>query len=266
MDNGRSISMGFGFLAGVRVSGSKDGSPVLKFTPAHIQAGTGKKISHRLQIPVYINSHRGNNGQGKSSLVQLTAWGELARKMALSCSPGSALDALVEINAYQGKVYQNGQELAGLDGQPLKTTRVGFTIMRMIFGEESKTWISTEMAAGRRPIGWNDESNPAYLQWKEELQRRSAMQYTGGDVFGFAKVYQPNGQLLPPEAPAANAAPVQTVATPVAAPVAAVTQAFAPTQTVAPAATAVPAAAPVQTAGFGVAPVAPATVAVPAGV
>lgn len=199
--NGRSIGMGFGFLAGARVGGE------LTFVPAHINAA-GKKVSHRCDVPVYVNSNRGNNGDGKHSLMKVTIWGELARKAALTLSQGKAIDALVELSSYQGKVYQNRQLVLGADGQPLTTNKTSMTVMRIVFGEETRKFAEAEVAASIRPTYWDNPAHPDWQLWKDTLQKRINMQYTGGDKFGFARVIQPQGQILPPEqaAPQYNAA------------------------------------------------------------
>lgn len=197
--SGRSIGMSFGFLAGARVGGE------LTFVPAHINAA-GKKVSHRCEIPVYTNSNRGNGGEGKSSLMRLVVWGDLARKCALTLSMGKAIDALVELSSYQGKVYQNRQVVIGADGQPLTTNKTSMTIMRIVFGEETQKHIDGEIASSARPANWNNPAHPDWQLWKNELQRRIALQYTGGEKFGYARVIQPQGQILPPEQ-ASNAAP-----------------------------------------------------------
>lgn len=227
----RSIGMFFGFGAGLRVGGE------LTFVPAHLSATTGKKISHRVDIPVYCNSHRGNNGEGKSSLFKVTAWGDLARKLAISCSPGKALDVVVELSAYKGRVWHNQVLVTDTAGQPITVTKTSMTIMRIIFGEETQKHIDDQVATNARPMGWNNPASPDFQLWKNMLQQKMALQYTGGDKFEFARVLQPNGQILPPEqasgavaAPAAVAAvaPVAGVVAPAAVPVQAVTQAFTP--------------------------------------
>lgn len=261
--SGRSIGMAFGFMAGARVGGE------LTFVPAHINAA-GKKVSHRCDVPVYVNSNRGNNGEGKHSLMKVTIWGELARKAALTLSQGKAIDSLTELSSYQGKVYQNRQLVMGADGQPLTTNKTSMTVMRIVFGEETQKFADAEVAANLRPANWNNPAHPDWQMWKDELNRRINLQYTGGDKFGFARVIQPQGQILPPEqaAPQYNAQPApvaqpggQFVATGTVAPEASVQGAFnavptAPVATqpqfAAQAPTAAPVAAPVATGSFGV--------------
>lgn len=257
--NGRSIGMFFGFGAGLRVGGE------LTFVPAHIN-GAGKKISHRVEVPVYCNSHRGNNGEGRSHLFRLVAWGDLARKIALSCPKGKGLDVLVELNAYKGRVYLAGsqQPVTGPDGQPIQITKTGLTISRIIFGEETQKFIDAEVQASARPVGWNNPASPDYQMWRDTLKARMQLQYTGGDRFGYARVIQPQGQILSPEQANSRDYTGQqaVVAAPAPAPqVAAVTAAFAP-QTVAPtaapvapAAFAAPAAASAPATGAFVSPV-----------
>lgn len=201
--NGRSIGMGFGFLAGARVGGE------LTFVPAHINAA-GKKISHRCDVPVYVNSNRGNNGEGKHSLMKVTIWGELARKAALTLSQGKAIDTLVELSSYQGKVYKDRQLQMGADGQPLTTNKTSMTVMRIVFGEETRKFAEAEVAANLRPANWDNPAHPDWQLWKDELNRRINLQYVGGDKFGYARVIQPQGQILPPEQAASAYTPQNT--------------------------------------------------------
>lgn len=226
--SGRSIGMMFGFGSGLRVAGQHGGDASLTFVPAHINAA-GKKVSHRCEIPVYCNSHRGAEG-GKRSMFKLVVWGELARKCALTLSPGKAIDVLVEMSSYDGKVYVNRQAVLGAEGTPLTVNKTSLTIMRICFGEEAAKHIAGEIASNLRPQGWDNPASPDFQLWKNELQRRIALQYTGGERFGYARVITPTGQILPPEQAASQYA--QPTAAP--APVAAVTAAFGGQAPVAP--------------------------------
>lgn len=240
--SGRAIGMFFGMGCGFRVGGKPT------FVPAHIDA-KGKKQSHRCDIPCYINSNRGTNENGERgtrSLFKLTVWGDLARKCALTMSQGKALDALVEIKAFKGRIFVNRQPVLDAAGQPLTKNQTGFTIMRMVFGEEAEGYGDKEVMASLRPAGWNDRNNPAYQQWRDILKQRLTMQYTGGAEFGYSEVFVPPGvQILPPEA---AQAPVYQPA-PAAAP-AAVSASFQP----APVVNSMPAA------GGGFTPVIPAAI------
>lgn len=254
--SGRSIGMFFGFGAGLRVGGSVD-SPELAitFVPAHINAA-GKKVGHRCEIPVYCNSNRGNGGEGRTSRFNLVLWGDLARKAALTCSPGKALDVLVELTSYDGRVFQDRVALTKPDGTPLTINKVGLTVMRIVFGEEAQKHIDAEIGRNIRPQGWNNPASPDYQMWANELKRRINLQYTGGDAFGFARVIQPQGQLLPPEQASGYTQPSAPTAAAPNTPVQAVTAAFgqpaaAPVQpTVAPQAPTVPVAPAAAAYGF----------------
>jgi hypothetical protein len=175
---------------------------------------------------VYCNSHRGAEG-GKKSQFKLTVWNELARKCALTLSPGKAIDVLVEMSSYDGKVFQNRQPVLGADGQPLTVNKTSLTILRICFGEEAAGHIAGEIARNLRPQGWDNEASPDFQLWKNELQRRLALQYTGGPVFGYARVITPQGQILPPETASQYTQPqAQNPVYNAPAPVAAVTAAF----------------------------------------
>lgn len=201
--SGRSIGMIFAFGSGLRVAGSNDitHTPTerlgLTFVPAHINQA-GKKNSHRCEIPVYVNSHRGGQ-DGKSSRFDIVVWGDLARKCALTCSPGKALDVLCELSSYDGRVFQDRVALTKPDGTPFTINKVSLTVMRICFGEEGEKFVEAEVAAGWRPPNWNNPAHPDFQLWKNELNRRIALQYTGGDRFGWARVIQPNGRVLTPE-------------------------------------------------------------------
>jgi hypothetical protein len=222
--------MFFGFGCGLRVGGRVGEPPALTFIPAHINAA-GKKVSHRCEIPVYCNSNRGADG-GDSSLFKLTVWNELARKCALTLSPGKAIDVLVELKSFKKKVYQNQQLVQGADGQPITVNMTGMTILRIVFGEESKKVIEGEIAASIRPAGWNNPASPDNAMWTNTLKQRLALQYTPqmGNQFGYARVFMPQGQLLPPEQ-ASNAGQGDSVfagTQPAASPVQQVQAAFTP--------------------------------------
>jgi len=229
--SGRSIGMFFAFGSGLRVGGRWGGEPALTFVPAHINAA-GKKVSHRCDIPVYCNSNRGGDG-GTKSLFKLTVWNELARKCALTLSPGKAIDVLVELKSFEKKIFDKTQPVRGADGQQLTINMPGMTILRICFGEEAKKVIDGEVAASIRPAGWNNPASPDAASWTTELKRRLAMQYTPqmGNQFGYARVFMPEGQILPPEQ-AVNAAQGDSVfaGTQPLAPVQQVQNAFTPVQ------------------------------------
>jgi len=212
--SGRSIGMFFGMGSGMRVAG------ITKFIPAHINAN-GKKVSHKIDVPVFVNSNRGTNpdgSQGRTSAFTVSAWGDLARKMALSLSKGRALDVLVELESYKGRVWvgnaAGAQAVMGADGQPVLTTKTSCTILRMVFGEESANHIAFEIETSRRPADWANPGSPNFQLFKNELQRRLQIQYVQGQnlgfvedaQFGYARVIIPQGSriLTPQEAATPN--------------------------------------------------------------
>jgi hypothetical protein len=79
-------------------------------------------------------------------------------------------------------------------GQPITTSKIGFTVRDLIFGEESEKHIAEEIAGGIRPINWNVKTHPDYAVWGEMLKARQALQFDPSKpTFGFAKVKPASG-------------------------------------------------------------------------
>ena len=203
--SGRSISIKSAFFAGIRVLGQ------LTYIPAHMK--NGKEISARATIPVRANSHRGTdkNGQpGRKDDFKLTVWGKLADVCARSCSPGKCIDVVCEPNSYLGTVFNpDGSVRMDAAGQAIQVNKVGFTVREIVFGEESRKFITEEIQAGKRPAGWDTPGTPDAQQWLNVLTQRQAIVWDGqSPLFGYARVVVPSGQgiQLMGQAPAQNVA------------------------------------------------------------
>lgn len=190
----RAIGLGTGSFMGARVAGIA-GTPPLTYIQAHVK--NGKNINQRCIIPVYINSNKGTNRDGtpgRSDRFRLVAWGKLADICARSLSKGKALDCVYSPHSYEGRIYDaQGNMRVDNVGQPITVERVGFTIEKIVFGEDSQKEIDLEVQEGRRPVSWNVPNHPDNALWSKMLQDRQNLQFTGGSVFGFARVIIPSG-------------------------------------------------------------------------
>jgi len=254
----RSIGLAGSFFAGVRVAGK------LTYIPEHMK--NGKKINSRCVIPVYKNSHHGTNAktgeQGRSDSFKFVAWGKLADTCAKSLPVGKAIDVIADPQSYLGNLFAaDGSIRVDNAGAPIQVNKVSFTIMNIVFGEESAKAVAEEVSTGRRPVNWANPAHPDYHLWIHILKQRQAVVWNGESEFGYARVVVPQGQgvVVTPGVPIQNpsqdpTAPTQTMtqyAAPSQAPTAPVdmTQytatAQAPTAPTATPAYAAPAPAPV---------------------
>lgn len=210
----RAIGLGSTQFMGARVAGE------LTYIPAHTK--NGKLINQRTTIPVYLNSNKGTNRDGtpgRSDQYRLVAWGKLADICAKSLAKGKALDCNCTPHSYEGRIYDGqGQMRVDNTGQPLKVEKVGFTIDKIIFGEDAAKTIDEEIQNGRRPINWNVPNHADQQLYQSILTNRRAEVYAGGTKFVHAKVIVPSG----PGIALANVAPVAAVAAvaPITAPIA----------------------------------------------
>jgi hypothetical protein len=179
---------------GARVAGLP-GVPPLTYIQAHVK--NGKNINSRCVIPIYINSNKGTNRDGtpgRSDRFRCVAWGKLADICARSLSKGKAFDCVYSPHSYEGRIYDaQGNMRVDNVGQPITVERVGFTIEKIVFGEESQKEIDLEVQEGRRPVSWNIVNHPDNALWSKMLQDRQNLQFTGGTIFGFARVIVPSG-------------------------------------------------------------------------
>ena len=191
---GRAIGIAGTFMAGVRVAGQ------LTYIPAYVKVN-GEKRSQRCIIPVYRNSNRGTNQKtgekGRIDSFKLVAWGKLADTCARSLPQGTAIDVFAEPQSYLGVLFnQDGSPRLDNAGQVIQTTKVSFTILNIIFGEDSDKRIDKEIAEGRRPQFWNVKGHADYQAWKSVLQQKQAITWRGGPTFEHARVVMPkDGQV-----------------------------------------------------------------------
>ena len=187
----RAIGLAGTFFAGVRVAGE------LTYIPAHIK--NGKKINSRCLIPVYRNSNKGTNQKtgekGRTDAFKLVAWGKLADTCCRSLPQGKAIDGFCEPQSFKGQLFNaDGSVRVDNAGVAIETTKVSFTILNIVFGEESTKRINDEIQNGRRPQYWNVPNHPDYQLWTQMLQAKQQLVWDGRDAkFGYARVVIPNG-------------------------------------------------------------------------
>ena len=193
----RGISLAAAQLIGMRVAGQ------ITLVPTHVNA-QGKEVSAKASITVYANSNRGTNqadgSQGRTDTYTVVAWNKLAYTCALSLSPGKAIDVFTTPHSYMGAHYDINGQVFDKNNQPISVRKVGFTVDRIIFGEESAKFAAQEVASGRRPMNWNNPNHPDFQLWIDELKRRQQLQWDGvSPVFGFARIIIPQGARVLPQ-------------------------------------------------------------------
>jgi hypothetical protein len=188
----RAIGLAGTFFAGVRVAGE------LTYIPAHIK--NGKKINSRCLIPVYRNSNKGTNAKtgekGRTDSFKLVSWGKLADTCCRSLPQGKAIDAFAEPQSFKGSLFNaDGSLRVDAAGVAIETTKVSFTILNIVFGEESNKRIAEEIQLGRRPQFWNVPNHADYQLWTQMLQAKQQLVWDGQNAkFGYSRVVIPNGQ------------------------------------------------------------------------
>lgn len=167
------------------------------YTPAHMREGAAKPMVAQCTFNVFQNI------RGKRLVFNMTAWGKMADSIARGGATGKEVTIIGSANSYEGRVWlpsvngQPSQFVTKSDGTPLTITKIGFTIEKLSWGADSAKTIQEEITAGQRPQGWNDPTQPGYVAWREECARRNAAQYVpGSEWFGYARVRQPNGQIV----------------------------------------------------------------------
>lgn len=163
------------------------------YFPAHSK--NGNNVSARCTINAFMNiASRANNGEGQSTVVPLTAWGKLADVCAKSLSPGKEFHCSAELKGYEARVFHNQQPIVMPDGTTLTTNKLGFSITKLLFGEESAKHIANEIQSGIRPPDWNLAGGAGSNAWRETLQKRNTLAFDPTQpVFGYAKVILPQG-------------------------------------------------------------------------
>jgi hypothetical protein len=183
--------MAMASFVGVRVAGQ------LTWVPAH--TSNGKKVNSRVKIPVYLNSNKGTNAKtgekGRTDAFTLVAWGKLADVCCRSLAKGKAVDVYAEPQSYEGKLFNmDGSLRLDAAGQPITTSKVSFTVFKLIFAEESEKQIQQEIQTGRRPAMWDKPNHSDYQLWIDILHRKQATVWDGrSPVFENARVIIPQG-------------------------------------------------------------------------
>jgi len=242
------------------------------YFPAHSKNGVN--ISARCTINAFMNiASRANNGEGQSTVVPLTAWGKLADVCAKSMSPGKEFHCSAELKGYEARVFHNQQPVVMPDGTTLTTNKLGFSITKLLFGEESAKHIANEIQSGIRPPDYNLAGSPGYNTWRETLKKRNLLAFDPAlPTFGNAKVILPQGPGIGAYTPTAPQAGTAFVAPQTAAVEAAVVNAAMNPGAVGaalfqtPAAAPIAPVAPVVNPGFQTGPVAQPDFAAPVGV
>ena len=189
--SGRAIGMGIASFSGLRVAAQPT------WIPAHKKNGVD--INSRIIIPTHCNSHRGKDQKtgekGRSDTFRLVVWGKLADTCARSLLPCNAFDAVCRPHSYLGKVYnKDGTVRVDMAGVPIEVTKVAFTVIDMIFAEETEKNIASSIQAGRRPMNWNVKGHPDWDSWVKILTERHKEVWDGrSGEFGKARVIVPQG-------------------------------------------------------------------------
>jgi len=195
--SGSSIGFTQHTFANARIAGEA------RYTPSYIKQGEQKPISQRAEFGIFVNDRN-----GKACVFRMTAWGGLADSIAKHAPSGKEVTIIADATSYESRVTY--QDAAGnmqfvtnpATGQPLTTTKVGFVVRQILYGNDSEKWIQNEIAAGLRPQFWNVPGHQDAVTWSNECKRRNAEQFQYGmNKFGFAKVAQiPQGaQYAPPQ-------------------------------------------------------------------
>lgn len=180
-----------GFMSGARVSNQPT------YTPSYIRAD-GKSIPQMIKVPICVNDKKNKEtGIAAANFYTLVGWGKLADYLAKNCTKGRAIDCTVRPGSFKGDYYVGGVKLIAPNGMPVQISRIGFTILDIVLGEEAYELIDADIREGRRAQDWYVKNSPGAASWQASLISRSAAQYTGGPEFGYAKVQLHTGMSLP---------------------------------------------------------------------
>lgn len=188
MNTGTSYGSALTTFEGLRVAGQT------LYIPDVTDAG-GKTTNRHIRIPVYMNERRSD----RPNRFSITAWGKLADVCANLLAVGTEFNCKCRPNSYQGRVFdRNGQPLLYPDGSPITTEKVSFSIALdfKIIADSRKT-IEAEIAAGKRPLGW-DDGGAGQEAWRQARKIIAQQQYVpGAATFGHARVMVPGGVAQP---------------------------------------------------------------------
>jgi hypothetical protein len=191
MNTGTSYGSGLTVFEGLRVAGET------LYIPDITDAG-GKTTNRHIRIPVYMNERRSD----RPNRFSLTGWGKLADVCANLLAVGTEFNCKCRPNSYQGRVFdRNGQPLLYPDGSPITTEKVSFSIVMdfKIIADSRKT-IEAEIAAGKRPMNW-DDGGAGQEAWRQARKVMAAQQYVpGSTTFGHARVLVPTQGVATPAA------------------------------------------------------------------
>jgi len=197
--------MGKAFNSVQIVAGRIAGAPT--FTPSYLKPGSDKPIGPKCDVTIYQNI------RDRKHTLKLTAWGGLAIALARGGATGKELTIAGRIDSYMGCTWYapdaqgNMNFVTNPDGSPLLTNKIGITVEKLDFGNDSAKTIVEEINAGARPLNYAVPGHAEEVQWKQMCAQRNAEQYVPNNpTFGFAKCYVPDGVSIVAAPVAANAA------------------------------------------------------------
>jgi hypothetical protein len=158
------------------------------FVPAHVDQ-SGYLVTDRVNVPVCINSRT-----GRKDYVNLTIWGELARRICLFAPQGKLLNFRGRLTSFEKRVWHNRQPVT-IDGTALTTMGVAIAVDELSFGDDSARQVALEEEWYRQNPGfiWGRPSRENAEQFAAHMKQRGAIDYNGtDDAFGFADVRKPD--------------------------------------------------------------------------
>lgn len=197
----------------LRVAGTKDQRTGVQYGgsyfPAYVK--NGKPVSARWEGNCYANKagytdSEGNWHEGNNVMLRIVAWNGrnaadgkgLADIFAKCASLGKEFSAGLVMNNFDKRLMINGQPIVDAQGNQITYPGYSFAVDRdLIWGQDSAQTIEAEIRNWKgnitfdsRPPQWNVPGTADNEAWKAIVQARMAHQYTGGDVYGYAKVIQ----------------------------------------------------------------------------
>lgn len=140
----------------------------------------GKEVAQRCVFMVFVAKR---NKKAKSNYLRLVTWGRYADLCATMCQPGSSIDANLTPNSYLTHVTLPS-------GEKIPTPEVSFTVDNIVLCDVTKKAIKAEIAAGHRPVKWDDPTHPDFVVWGHILKLRMNTKYDSNKTtYGFATVH-----------------------------------------------------------------------------